>query len=152
MDLKRVTSALLGFPLVLLVLVLGNKYVVDIALSIVAILSMYEYFNAVSKDSKPVRWLGYLSCLSIAFIHIIPSEYLTTLSILAIPTIFLVLFLQVIITQMKTNFKDVAYTLFGILYVVMLLMFFAKINGMENGTIDSISVSISSYLLKELND
>ena len=36
---------------------------------------------------------------------------------------------------MKTNFKDIAYTFFGIIYVVMLIMFFAKINGMENGNI-----------------
>ena len=31
MDIKRITSGLLGFPLVLIVLLLGNKIVVDIA-------------------------------------------------------------------------------------------------------------------------
>lgn len=30
MDIKRVTSALLGFPLVVIILTLENKYVVDI--------------------------------------------------------------------------------------------------------------------------
>ena len=48
---------------------------------------------------------------------------------------FLILFLHVIISEMKTNFKDIAYTLVGILYVVFLIMFLAKINGMENGNI-----------------
>ena len=135
MDIKRITSGLLGFPLVLIVLIIGNVYVVDIALAIIAILAMDEYFNAISKIAKPVRWAGYLSCISIALIHIIPETYLLPMSILAIPTLLLVMFIQVIVTEMKTNFKDVAYTLFGILYVVMLLMFFAKINGMENGNI-----------------
>ena len=60
MDIKRVTSALLGFPLVVIILTLGNKYVVDIFLALVAMLGMQEYFNAVSKESKPVRWIGYL--------------------------------------------------------------------------------------------
>ena len=135
MDIKRITSGLLGFPLVLIVLIIGNVYVVDVALAIIAILAMDEYFNAISKIAKPVRWIGYLSCVSIALIHVIPEPYLLHTAILAIPTLLLILFIQVIITEMKTNFKDVAYTLFGILYVVMLLMFFAKINGMENGNI-----------------
>ena len=62
MDIKRITSGLLGFPLVLAVLLIGNKIVVDIALAIIALLAMSEYFNAVEKVSKPVRWLGYVSC------------------------------------------------------------------------------------------
>lgn len=135
MDAKRITSGLLGFPLVLVILLIGNKFVVDIALAIIAILAMDEYFNAISKISKPVRWIGYVSCISIAFIHIIPAEILSVLSILAIPTIALILFSQVIATEMKTNFKDIAYTLIGIIYVVLFTMFVAKINGMENGNI-----------------
>ena len=135
MDIKRVTSALLGFPLVLAIFLIGNKYVVDIALAIITLLAMDEYFNAVSKISKPVKWIGYLSCLSIACIHLIPEEYISICYTLAIPVLFLILFLHVIISEMKTNFKDIAYTLVGILYVVFLIMFLAKINGMENGNI-----------------
>ena len=46
MDMKRVTSALLGFPLVLIILLIGNKIVVDIALSIiVAILLIYVIYK-----------------------------------------------------------------------------------------------------------
>ena len=74
MDIKRLTSGLLGFPLVLIIFIIGNKFVVDIAMAIIAILAMSEYFNAVSKISKPVKWIGYLSCLSIACIHLIPED------------------------------------------------------------------------------
>ena len=135
MDIKRITSALLGFPLVLIILLIGNKIVVDIALSIIAILAMNEYFNAVAKVAKPVRWLGYLSCLSIAIIHIVPSEALNVVVILAVPTILTILFAQVIATEMKTTFKDIAYTFIGIFYVVFFMMFIAFISGMENGKI-----------------
>lgn len=135
MDIKRLTSALLGFPLVVLVLIIGNKYIVDIALSIIAMIGMNEYLNAVSKKSNPVRWLGYLSCLSICFIHVIPVEYLNIVATLAIPAIFLILFIQLIATNMKINFKDIAYTFFGISYVVFFMMFIAFINGMKDGKI-----------------
>ena len=46
MDIKRVTSALLGFPLVIVVLLFGNKYIIDAVMAIVAIISLQEYFNA----------------------------------------------------------------------------------------------------------
>lgn len=135
MDIQRVTSGLLGFPLVLIIFLLGNKIVVDIALAIIALLSMNEYFNAVKKVAKPVYWIGYVSCLSIAFIHIVPQEYLNMVVTLFVPTILIILFAQVIATDMKTSFKDIAYTFIGIFYVVFFIMFVAFINGMPNGKI-----------------
>lgn len=135
MDIKRITSALLGFPLVLIILLIGNKIIVDCALSIIALLAMNEYFNAIQKVAKPVRWLGYLSCLSIAVIHLVPAEALRMVVTLAVPTILTILFAQVIATEMKTSFKDIAYTFIGIFYVVFFIMFVAFIDGMPNGKI-----------------
>lgn len=135
MDIKRITSALLGFPLVLAIFLIGNKYVVDVALALITLLAMYEYFNAISKVAKPVKWIGYLSCLSISLLHIVPSSYLWMVVTLAIPTILLILFAQVVATEMKTSFKDIAYTFFGIAYIVFFTMFVALINGMNNGNI-----------------
>lgn len=135
MDIKRVTSSLLGFPLVLIILLLGNKIVVDIAIAIIALLGMNEYFNAIKKVANPVNWIGYVSCLSIAFIHIIPQEYLNMVVTLSVPTILIILFTQVIATDMKINFKDITYTFIGIFYVVFFIMFIAFINGMPDGKI-----------------
>ena len=145
MDIKRITSGLLGFPLVLIILILGNNIVVDIALAIIAILSMNEYFNAISKVSKPVKWLGYLSCLSIALVPLIPSEYLGWGFILSIPTILIILFAQVIATEMKTDFKDIAFTFIGIFYIVFFMMFVALIDGMPNGKILIWYIIIASW-------
>ena len=89
MDFKRIASALLGFPVVVAILVLANQYIVDIVIGAVALIAMNEFYNAVAKESKPVRWIGYLSCISIAFIHIIPIDYLSMLILLVIPGIIL---------------------------------------------------------------
>ncbi len=136
-DVKRITSALLGFPLVVIILTFGNRYVVDIFLAIIACISMQEYMNAISKDAKPIRWLGYISCIFIAFIHIIPQyipePILNNIIILAIPILLLVLFTTIVATNMRINFKDVSYTLFGIVYIVTCIAFIAKIRGLEHG-------------------
>ena len=139
MDIKRLTSALLGFPLVVIILTFGNKYIVDIFLALIAMLGMQEYFNAVSKDAKPVRWIGYLSCVFIALIHIVPTYFpglpVNQIMLLAIPTIMLILFAQVIFSNMKTTFKDIAYTLFGMMYVIVFITFIALLRGLDNGRI-----------------
>ena len=135
MDIKRIISGLLGFPLVLIILILGNNIVVDIALTVIALLAMNEYFNAVSKVAKPVKWLGYLSCISIVAVYFIPDEYLGMMFTLSVPTILVILFTQVIVTEMKTNFKDIAFTFIGILYIVFFMIFVALIDGLDNGKI-----------------
>lgn len=139
MDIKRIASALLGFPLVVAILTFGNKYVVDIFLMGIAILAMQEYFNAIQRECKPVRWLGYISCAFIGLIHIVTEhmsdDAIKNIMLLLIPTLMVISFAQVIITNMKTNFKDIAYTIFGILYIITCIAFIALIRGMENGVI-----------------
>ncbi len=133
MKFQRIISGLLGFPLVLIILVFGNKVVVDIALAIIGIVAMSEYFNAVSKVCKPIRWIGYLSCISIGLIHVIPPEYLQITLTIGVPAIVILLFAHIIATDMKIDFKDVAYTLTGMIYVIFFIMFIAFIDGMEHG-------------------
>ena len=133
MNVKRITTALLGFPLVIAMLLIGNKYIVDVAISVIAIFSIHEYFAAVSKVCKPIKWVGYLSCISIAFIHIIPYEYINLSAILLSSTITLALFAHVVFSNMKSSIKDIAYTILGIMYITFFSMFLALVDGMEHG-------------------
>ena len=75
MNLKRLLTGIIGFPIVLAFLVLANKYVVDIAMTIVSIISIYEYSKcAKNKGINVVSWVGYVSCLLIAILHILPTN------------------------------------------------------------------------------
>lgn len=134
MDLKRVSSALLGLPLVVLVILLGNKYIIDIALSIVAIISLSEYYNAFS-TYKPIKWIGYLLAVMICFIHLIPIQQLFSFIGLSIPFVVVALFIQLIIKDLKVSIIDIAITLFGIFYLVLFIMFIPLLAGLENGKI-----------------
>lgn len=137
MDLKRLISALIGFPLVAIVLIFGNKYLVDISISIIAIMSLYEFFKCFDEkqSNKSIRWIAYLCAILISFIHVIPSQYILKIIAAIIPTSILILFAQVIITDMKYNIKDISITFFAICYIAIFLMYIPIIREMENGKI-----------------
>ena len=132
---ERISSALMGFPLVVIVLVIGNIYLVNIGFAIIAMLSMNEYLNAVSKKANPIKWLSYLSCVAISLLSFVPRELFGNVILIAIPVILLILFLQVIITGMKTNFNDLVYTFIGIIYIALFIASMAMVRALENGKI-----------------
>ena len=129
MNIKRILTGLIGLPIVALVLIFGNKYIIDFIFALVAEISIYEYFNATSKKYKPVKYIGYLSALLIAFIHIIPIEILTKIAIIMVPTSIALLFIQIIVTSMKIEPKDVFATFFGICYVIGFIIFLPMLYG-----------------------
>ncbi len=131
MNMKRILTALIGFPIVLCLLVFGNKYILDVILAGIAIISMNEYINCVSKKAKVISWISYVCVASIAFIHIVPIEAINFVATLGIPILLLILFFHVIVTNMKITFKDISYTLMGILYILCFIMFFALTYGVE---------------------
>lgn len=134
MDFKRISSAILGLPMVIIVLLLGNKYVIDVAMAIVAIISLHEYYNAFNKY-KPIKGIGYLVAILICFIHCVPTEQLFSYIMLAIPFVIVILFIQLVIKDLKISVIDIAITLFGILYIVLFTMFIPLLANAENGKI-----------------
>lgn len=130
--IKRLLTAVVGLPIVVLVFAFGNKYLMDVLLAIVAIISMNEYMKCVAhKDIKPIKWVGYIMAALIAVLHFIPLQTLSIAAVFSIPVLLLVLFLHVIVTDMKITFADMVYTLMGILYVVPLIAFVALTYGIE---------------------
>lgn len=92
----------------------------------------------VSKSKHKIKtygWIAYIAALSIAIIHIIPQEYILKTIGAIIPISILVLFAQVIATNMKYNIKDIAITLFGICYIVIFLLYIPMIRETPNGRI-----------------
>jgi len=79
MKLKRILSGIMGLPIVALILIFGNIYVIDILFALVALIAIHEYFNSFKEKHRPVRWVRiysvYINCiitynsLGILFIH-----------------------------------------------------------------------------------
>jgi phosphatidate cytidylyltransferase len=133
MDLKRISSGFIVAITVAIMLLIPNKYVIGFLLSIITLCAMYEYLKAISKVCKPIKWIGYVSCISVFLVNFIPNEKLLQIGIMCIPAILLLLFAQVIATEMKTSFKDMAYTFLGICYIPLFMTFLTLIDAMNNG-------------------
>ena len=137
MNVKRVLTSLIGFPIVVLVLIFGNKckYLIDVAFAIIAIIAMYEYKKCVSNKSKIIGWISYLAVASIAIIHLLPKSLVQLILYLGFPFLVLILFLHVIISDMRISFENLAYTLLGIIYIYGFIVFLPILYGSSGGTI-----------------
>ena len=136
MSIKRILSGIILFPIFAIILIFGNKYVVDIFISIVAMMSLHEFYKAFKGKANPIQWMGYLTALLICIIHLIPGEYVLPAITLIILFNILALFTQVVVTSMKRNIEDIAISLFGVCYIVFFLMFAPLIrDSLEDGRI-----------------
>lgn len=136
MNVKRFLSGILLFPIFAVIMIFGDKYMIDILVSIMAIMSLHEFYKAFRGKAKPIEWLGYIVAALIAIIHIIPSNLILPIIGAMIPISIMVLFVRVILSDMKFNIVDIAITFFGICYIVLFLMFAPIIReNMNNGKI-----------------
>ena len=135
MNIKRISSGLIGFAFVVLVFIFGNAYLLDAIVSIVALISMYEYIHCFksTNKAKPISWMCYGSCLLITILHIIKMEYIVYIIAIFIPLAIMILFMHVIISELKITINDIAVTFFGIFYIVMFYMFIPLVYGGANG-------------------
>ncbi len=134
MNVQRILTGVIGFPIVIALLVLGNKYIFDIVMAVIACIAIHEYFKAVSSEVKNLSWIGYILAIGIAVIHIVNTKFaLISLGIL-VPSVLLLLFLHIIISDMKITLKDIAFSLLGIMYVITFIMFIPLIYGIGDNT------------------
>lgn len=133
MKLKRILTGIIGFPIVAAILILGNKYIIDVLFAIVALISIDEYFSAIEKQYKPVKWVGYIAAILIAFMHVIPIYTWLKILIVFVPTSIVLLFINIIVTSMKITPKDIFATFFGLCYVIGFLVFLPLLYSMPNG-------------------
>ena len=61
MSIKRILSGIILFPIFALILIFGNKYLVDVFISIVAIMSLHEFYKAFKGKAKPIQWNGHIT-------------------------------------------------------------------------------------------
>lgn len=132
MDLRRILTAVIGLPIVILILIFGNKYIMDVVIALICIMSLNEYSKCIHNEAKFSKLLGYIIALCIAFIHVIPEALLIWSLFLGIPLVLLILFSKVILTNMKFSFKDLAFSFTGIIYIVAFAGFIPLLYGFES--------------------
>ena len=53
MNIKRLLSGTILFPIFAIIIIFGNKYIVDIFISIIALLSLHEFYKAFKGSGYP---------------------------------------------------------------------------------------------------
>jgi phosphatidate cytidylyltransferase len=134
----RFLSSVVGLAL-LFAIVLSGQIGLLIAVIIIALIGIAEFYKSVANIGyRPIRVIGYLSCISLLFI----SSYEKTFAGLFKPisyfslSIFLLimaLFFLMVLMPKKYNVNDISLTVFGIIYVVFLISFIISVRNLEYG-------------------
>lgn len=129
----RTLSAVVGLPILAVVLIFANTIIMDVFTAIIACISMYEYFNCfkASKKANPTKALGYFYCILIAFTHFVDSHLLYRIMVAIIPVSILILFTELIFSNGKKTVKDIAVTILGICYIPLMLINLSFIRNMR---------------------
>lgn len=134
MDIKRVLTTVIGLPIVIILFALNKPIFIDILIAIISIIAIYEYSKcAKNKEYKIISWIGYLYSILIAFRSFIDikAEYILYSGILTVA----ILFFHIIFSDGKINFADISYTLFGIIYILGLIVFIPLIYSLKKGNL-----------------
>jgi phosphatidate cytidylyltransferase len=138
----RIISGVIGL-LLLVAVVLSPQAVLGVAVAIMALMALYEFFGAVSHaDCKPVKILGYLSCIPLLLIGVAGNgDVLSRVDWLLKPnillfSIFIMMLILLTITVLlhdKYSIIDASVTAFGILYISFFFLFLILIRKLDGG-------------------
>ncbi len=128
--LTRVISAILGFPLVLIIFIFANDVVFKVCVTALSIVCLYEYFNGfkINKKANPSSWLGYLTSIIFLILQLNSSSEISILYVLFFSMIILVV--ELLLSKGKKTIIDIIVTIFGIIYIPVMLLFLNKIQEM----------------------
>ena len=132
---KRVVSALIGIAILLGVYLLKNDVVFNIAVAVISIMGLNEFYHAVrQKNVRPIEFVGYICCILLCFVGFFDSEkVLVPIIVMLMPVLFFVLSLISVLSNLKINFNDVASTIMGIIYVPLMFLFLILTWQLNNG-------------------
>ena len=131
---KRVVSALIGLVVLALVFIFNSVAVVNIAVTLIALLGLFEFYHAFEqKGIKPCKWPGALLTLGILSIGYLDVEIMKPILFMSLPIVTFILFCKSIFTEMKFNIMDICVSIFGIIYVPFLFSFLSFTRALTNG-------------------
>lgn len=126
--LKRVLTGVIGIPLVILIMILGNP-LLQIMGCIVALIGVYEFYDVIKKQYHPIDWIGYGVTIILFLNHRGIMEHFA----LFISLVIMGLLIFMVCTYPKYNIVDLALTLFAPLYVGLLISFIILLREAEYG-------------------
>ncbi len=95
---------------------------------------LHEFYNAMEhKEHKPIKILGYLCTLLLIPVKVVQPATLTMICVSAIPIIIFAGMAISVFSKLKYNIVDIAITLLGAMYIVLMVSFLCLTREMEMG-------------------
>lgn len=115
----RIISSIIALPILMIPLILGGAYL-QVALILVSLIGMFEFYRAYKIDSLPMKFLGYIGAVSLyAMIIWEKAEYLQEFFGIFV----LILLIGYVFNYPKYDLKDIMLILVGFFYVAYLLSY-----------------------------
>ena len=126
--LKRFFTSVVGIPLAILIMILGNP-ILQVVGCIIALIGIYEFYGVIQKKYHPISWIGYVVTL-VFFL-----DYLTFINYFGvfISMVIVIALIYMVLTYPKYNIVDIALTLFAPLYIGLLISFVLVLRDAEYG-------------------
>lgn len=126
--LTRIITAVIGIPLVIAVIVLGDPWL-RLIMMVISCIGLYEFYSAIKSEYKPMQWLGYIAVI----IYYLLFSAMNRHSTVFLSVFILIALTVLVITYSRYTIADIALTVFPIIYVAMFFSFLLLIREAEYG-------------------
>ena len=94
----------------------------------------HEFYKALEeKGFKPIKVLGFICTLLLLPVGVVKTSTMGVIIVSAVPLIIIIGMLITVITKLKYNVTDIAVTLFGAVYTVLMMAFLSATRAKEMG-------------------
>ncbi len=138
--LARLITAIIGIPFVIWILVSGGVVIQGIG-ACVSVIAMYEYLKEISNKYTPMKGLAIVAVGA----YILGYQYFVANYTLYVSFIMLIMLIISVFTYPKYTISDISMTLFGIIYVGLLLGTLISIRASEYGIFWVVMLFITAW-------
>ncbi|MEG2348459.1 MAG: phosphatidate cytidylyltransferase [Clostridia bacterium] len=120
---------------VLLILFVDVPIIDTVVVTAISLIGIYEYNKAFKKAGyHPISWIGYLGCFAIFLMGgILNNADKMVLFRIAMPAVVIMIFMYIILRNLKTSVMDVMITGFSLMYIPFMFSFVKLILLMPHG-------------------
>ncbi len=132
---RRILSGVIFLLVLILIGVFDSSFVDTCVITSLSLIGIYEYNKAFKHAGfRPISWVGYLGCLTIFSMGgIIQDGDKMLITKIALPALIIMIFMYIILTNLKRTIVDVAITVFSLAYIPFMFSFLKLILMMANG-------------------
>lgn len=124
----RVLTAVIGLPIIVGLILLGNP-VLQFTILGISLIGIFEFYRAIEETHKPIKYIGYgATIVYFLLLNLVQNYFAIFLSLLVLSTL-----LVMVICYPKYTIVDVALTIIGVLYIPVLFSFIVLIRKTQYG-------------------